>query len=95
MEITVRVPDALSRHTKGRRILELEVQDEATVEQALDALALEHPAVERSVRDEAGVVRPHINLFVDAIGLRDLGGLEHRLQPGAQILVLPAVSGGA
>ncbi len=47
-----------------------------TVGSVLDALAAEHPALERRVRDEQGQARVHVNLFVGADNIRDLDGLD-------------------
>jgi molybdopterin converting factor small subunit len=44
---------------------------------------------------EEGRVRPHVNVFVGADNVRDLGGLEVPLPDGScEIAILPAVSGG-
>lgn len=94
MDITVRLHGVLSGYADGQRHLEVTVADEATVDHVLDALTERYPAVGRRVRDETGLVRQHINLFVDGRQVRELGGVEHRPAPGAELLILPAVSGG-
>jgi molybdopterin converting factor small subunit len=43
---------------------------------------------------ELGEVRPHINIFVDGQNIRDSGGLGAPVRDGAEIYILPAVSGG-
>jgi molybdopterin converting factor small subunit len=40
------------------------------------------------------LVRPHVNIFVDGESIRDRGGLGASIRGGAEILILPAVSGG-
>ena len=60
----------------------------------LDALAIEHPALERRVRDELGRTRAHVNLFVDADNVRDLDGLTTRIAPRQELSNIPAISGG-
>ena len=47
------------------------------------------------VLTEQGEVRPHVNLFVGAESSRWSGGLAMAVPPGAEISILPAVSGGA
>jgi sulfur-carrier protein len=94
VEVTVHLHGVLSRYADGHRHLEITVADEATVDEVLDELAERYPAVERRIRDETRTVRQHLNLFVDGEQLRELGGVEHRLHPGAELLILPAVSGG-
>lgn len=94
MDVTVHLHGVLSGYADGQRRFEMAVADEATVDHVLDALTERYPAVGRRVRDETGRVRQHINLFVDGQQLRELGGVEHRPDPGAELLILPAVSGG-
>ena len=60
----------------------------------LDALAAAHPAVGRRVRDEAGALRPHVNVFVGPDNVRDLDDLDTVVPEGAEVAVLAAVSGG-
>jgi molybdopterin converting factor small subunit len=43
---------------------------------------------------ELGEVRPHVNIFVDGESIRDTGGLAAPVRDGAEIFILPAVSGG-
>jgi sulfur-carrier protein len=94
VQISVRLHGVLSRYADGNRHLDVEVANDGTVDDVLTALAVRYPGVERRVRDETGTVRPHINLFVDGTQLRELGGVAHRPPPGAELLILPAVSGG-
>jgi sulfur-carrier protein len=94
VDVTVHLHGVLSRYVDGRRHLEVTVDDAATVDDVLDVLSQRYPAAERRIRDETGAVRRHLNLFVDGEQLRNLGGVTHRLHPGAELLVLPAVSGG-
>jgi sulfur-carrier protein len=94
VQVNVRLHGVLSRYAEGQRAFDLEVADGSTVDGVLAALAARYPGVERRVRDETGTVRPHINLFIDGTHLRDLGGVAHRPPPGAELLILPAVSGG-
>jgi molybdopterin converting factor small subunit len=65
-----------------------------TVAEALEALWSIHPGLKDRVLTEEGGVRPHVNLFVDADNVRDLGGLEAPLPNSCEIAILPAVSGG-
>lgn len=62
-----------------------------------DALALlwkEAPGVRDRVVTELGEVRQHVNVFVDGESIRDLGGLDGPAPDGAEIIILPALSGG-
>lgn len=92
--VTVRVPTALRACTGGEPVVSLEVSDGLTVRDALDRLAVEHPELERRVRDEQRRVRRHVNLFVGADNVRDLSGLATELHGDTELTLLPAVSGG-
>ena len=65
-----------------------------TVGEALSLLWASCPAVRDRVMTELGEVRPHINIFVDGQSIRYSGGLETPVRDGAEISILPAVSGG-
>jgi molybdopterin converting factor small subunit len=65
-----------------------------TLRAALAQFAVEHPELYRSICDETGAVRRHVNLFINTSNARDLDGLDSALAPGDVVTVLPAVSGG-
>ena len=65
-----------------------------TLRGVLDELERRYPALHRSICDETGKVRPHVNLFVNQQHMRDREGLDTALQPGDVVIILPAVSGG-
>jgi len=62
----------------------------STVAELLVALERAHPAARGWILDERGVLRPHINVFVNG----ELGGQDTQLDAGDRIEVLPAISGG-
>lgn len=94
MRVEVVLPGVLASDAGGARELTVEVAGDAVVRHALDAVAQGHPALGRRLRDEAGVVRRHVNLFVDGEDIRRTGGQDAPLTDGAVLLVIPNVSGG-
>jgi molybdopterin converting factor small subunit len=64
--------------------------DGETVAALLRALEREHPALAGWVLDERGLIRRHINVYVNG----ELGAEETRVEAGARVEVLPAISGG-
>jgi molybdopterin converting factor small subunit len=94
VNVTVRLPGALRDIAGARAVVPLAVPAEATVRDALDALAKDLPAVERRVRDEQGALRQHVNIFLGEANIRDLSLLATPIAPGTEIYILPAVSGG-
>lgn len=95
MTVRVRVPTALRELVAGSQTVVVDVDgDNVTVGSVLDALAVEHPALERRVRDELGRTRVHVNLFVGVDNVRDLDGLATPITPGDELSIIPAISGG-
>jgi molybdopterin converting factor small subunit len=92
--VRVRLAETLRPHAGGAGRGELDHGAGATGGQVLDALERLHPAVGRRVRDETGAVRQHVNVFVGSDNVRDLDGLATAVPSGADVSVLPAVSGG-
>jgi molybdopterin converting factor small subunit len=64
------------------------------VRAALEQIERSHPALYRSICDETGAVRRHVNVFVNTSHMRDREGLDTPLVSGDTITILPAVSGG-
>ena len=65
--------------------------DGASVGELLRALEREHPATSGWILDERGLLRRHINVFVNG----EPGGCETPVAADDRIEVLPALSGGA
>jgi molybdopterin converting factor small subunit len=89
--ITVLVPGVLRDCCAGAASLALSAPSVRSVLEQLESL---HPALYRSVCDETGRVRRHVNLFVNTANVRDGDGLDTTLAPGDVVTILPAVSGG-
>jgi sulfur-carrier protein len=94
VKVTLRLPAALRELARGERTVVVELDEPATVATLLDALARRLPAVERRIRDETGTQRRHVNLFIGEVNVRDGAGLAEPLADGAEVYVIPAVSGG-
>lgn len=94
--VTIRVPGALREYVGGERsvVVDVPVGDAPSVAAVLDLLAGSHPGLERRIRDETGALREHVNVFVGADNVRDLDRLATVIPAGAELVVLPAVSGG-
>jgi len=91
MTIKVHVPSALRNCCAGARELEVSA---TSLRVMLEAIERSHPALHRSICDETGTVRRHVNLFVNTNNMRDCNGIDTPLAPGDEVTILPAVSGG-
>ena len=89
--ITVHIPTTLRDCCGGASELALPA---TSLRAVLAELERRHPALHRSICDDAGTVRRHVNLFVNTNHMRDRNGLDTPLAPGDVVTILPAVSGG-
>ena len=94
MAVTFHIPGALREFTGGRS--EVEIEDSgATLAVALSALWTIYPGIRDRVTTEQGEIREHINIFIGDENIRYTGGLMSPVPAGAEISILPAVSGGS
>jgi molybdopterin converting factor small subunit len=89
--VTVQVPAVLRACCGGSAQLLIQAP---SVRGFLAELERRHPSLHRSICDETGTVRRHVNLFVNASHVRDRDGLDTALVAGDVVTILPAVSGG-
>jgi molybdopterin converting factor small subunit len=89
------IPGALRQFTAGRSKVEVATEESpTTLADALSALCAAFPAVRDRIATEQGQIREHINVFIGAEDIRYTGGLMSPVPPGAEISIIPAVSGG-
>ncbi len=93
MAFTFMIPGPLRELAGNRGEVRL-TGDAASISDALSLLWRECPGVRDRVLTERGEVRQHVNVFVDGESIRDTGGLATPVRDGAEIYILPALSGG-
>jgi sulfur-carrier protein len=95
MAIEVRIPTILRTYTDGAK----EVSgDGPTLSALIDDLESRHSGIkDRLVEDKDGQndLRRFVNVYVNDEDVRFTGGLDTELSDGDQVVVLPAVAGGA
>lgn len=89
MTVTIRLPQPLRVYADSAAAVEV---DGATVGEALGALDKQLPAVGRRILDEQGCIRRHLMVFV---GDERTHSLDTALADGAELSIIPAVSGGS
>ncbi len=94
MRVTVALPAALTRFADGKRHVEVDVA-EPTLAAVIGALGEHYPGVRERTLDDQGLIRRHVNVFVDAENVRFTGGLDTPVTDGVEVSILPAVSGGS
>ncbi|HET9328427.1 MAG TPA: MoaD/ThiS family protein [Candidatus Eisenbacteria bacterium] len=92
--IAFQIPGYLRSFTEGRGRIEMDGSF-TSVGEALERLWAIHPGVRDRVVTEQGEVRQHVNVFVGNESIRFTGGLDTPVPEGAEIWIVPAVSGGS
>lgn len=93
MPVTVRIPNYLAGFADGKNAIVVEGSPPNT-RAVLDDLWRLHPALRDRIVDEQGEVRQHINIFVGCECIRFAEGLATAVPDGAEVMIVPAVSGG-
>ncbi len=91
--VTFHIPGPLRSFSAGRSQVEIETPA-ATLSDALQALFDVYPGIRDRVVTEQGQIREHINIFLGNEDVRYKGGLAAPLSTGAEISIVPAISGG-
>lgn len=92
MSLKVVIPTPLRKFTSGADLVEVEA---GTVQQVLDKLESKYPGIRASVCDESGSLRRFINIYVDGEDVRFMDNLATTASDGAEIAIVPAISGGS
>jgi molybdopterin converting factor small subunit len=87
----VRLPNVMSFYTEKQS--EFSVSANTAIE-AVRAAVEKYPALKMHVLDGRGNLRGHIHLFVNNVSIRDLNGLETRVEENDVVRILPAAAGG-
>ena len=91
MAIEVRIPTILRTYTDGAKAVEA---NGSTLTALIDDLEGNHPGIRERLLDN-GDLRRFVNVYINDEDVRFIGGLEAELADGDQVVVLPAVAGGA
>lgn len=89
---TILVPGVLRAEAGGAARLPVEAA--GTLAAVLDEVGERWPRLERRLRDENGVLRRYVNIYVDGEDCRRSGGQDTLVTSSAEIQVLPSVAGG-
>ena len=91
MAIEVRIPTILRTYTGGEKSVEASGD---TLSGLIDALEANHPGIKDRLL-EGEELRRFVNVYVNDEDVRFTGSLETALSDGDQVVILPAVAGGA
>ena len=88
---TLKIPTPLRAYTNGQA--EISVNG-GTVASAMDSLIQQYPALKPHLFNEAGTLRPFVNLFVGESHIKDLQGLATTLGENDRLMLIPSIAGG-
>ena len=95
MAIEVRIPTILRTYTGGEKAVSAEG---ANLSALIDSLEANHSGIkDRLVEDKDGGIelRRFVNVYINDEDVRFIGSLDAELSDGDQVVILPAVAGGA
>jgi sulfur-carrier protein len=93
VSVTFHIPAPLRSYSGGRSPVEIHASP-ATLRDALEVLWTLYPGIRDRVVTEQGQIREHVNVFVGNEDVRYTGGLATAIPGGAEISIVPAISGG-
>ena|SRR5438876_498799 len=93
MPIVFHIPGPLRQFSNGQAEVRADASP-ATLRDALDLLWKACPGMRDRIVNEQGEIREHVNLFVGDENARYLKGLATLLPKGAEISIVPSISGG-
>ncbi len=91
MAIEVRIPTILRTYTDGAKAV---TGSGGSLAELIEDLEANHPGIKDRLI-EGSDLRRFVNVYVNDEDVRFTGGLETTLSDGDQVVVLPAVAGGA
>ena len=91
MSVSVRIPTILRNYTGGEKEV---TADGATLTELIDNLEATHPGIKARVLDDSGALRRFVNIYIGDDDVRFIGGLDAKIDDGAQVSIIPAVAGG-
>jgi sulfur-carrier protein len=91
MSIDVYIPTPFRRATNNMGRVSVDARD---VRGLLDELEGRFSGLKGLVRNEAGDVHHHVNIYVNNEGIESLAGLQTSLKDGDEVSIIPALAGG-
>lgn len=89
--LKVVIPAPLRKFTSGADTLNIEA---STIEEVLARLDSLYPGFRAGVCDESGALRRFINIYYNGEDVRFLENLATPVADGAEVAIVPAISGG-
>jgi len=65
-----------------------------TVNELLDLIEVKHPGIKNYLVEDQGMLRQHVNVFVNGKMVTDRAKLSDELQSNSEVYIMQALSGG-
>ncbi|MGD2158442.1 MAG: MoaD/ThiS family protein [Anaerolineales bacterium] len=86
---------AMLRRVVGKKIVELPIEEEITIQQLVDKLVKRYPDLRGELLDETGRVFGHIHVFINGRNARSLKEtMKTVVRPEDTVDIFPPVGGG-
>ncbi len=92
MAVTVRLPGALRDAAGGRTKVEASGR---TLAEVFADIERRHPGFRSRVLDDGGRLRAYVNVYIGEDDARARGGADAPVPDGTEVMVIPAMAGGA
>lgn len=92
MSIEVRIPTILRTYTGGEKAV---TAQGANLAELIDDLEANFAGIKERLVEESGELRRFVNVYVNDEDVRFTGSLETSVADGDNVVILPAVAGGA
>jgi molybdopterin converting factor small subunit len=87
----LRIPTPLRPYTSGNSEVSI---GGSNVSEALTDLTTQFPTIKPHIFNEAGELRPFVNLFLGENNIKDLQGVDTPVQDGDRLVLIPSIAGG-
>lgn len=91
VSVIVRIPRGLRQLTAGAEVLHA---SGATVGELIEDLERQHPGLKPRLCEPSGALKRYVNVYVGDEDIRFVSGLATKVEPGADVLIAGAISGG-
>lgn len=92
MLVRVVIPSMMRELAQGAELVEVEA---ATLKEVIARLDEKYPGMKALLVDDEGRPHPHVAFFIDGVDVGRSGGWLVPVQAGAEVVIVPAISGGA
>lgn len=91
MATRITIPTPLRRFTADDAQIEVEA---ATINQVLEEMDKKYPGFKNRLCEENGQLRRFFNIYINGEDVRFMDDLETKVPDGAEVSIIPAISGG-